>query len=230
MTSHCELIKELLTACRILDRNGIIDELGHFSVRIPGEDRVLMNGKISPGQATEDDIILLDLDGNKLDGKLEPAKEIPLHLVVYKRRPDILAVAHTHSPTIVALSAVGITLRAMDNLGATAFGMVAPIFEERGLVDNFDMGHRIMDAMGSSDIVVLKGHGNLIAGESIEESCISAIWAEKAARLQAQAMLLGDPHWFTEAEVKKVRSQVKTANAYKRAWNYYCWRYPAEPH
>ena len=124
MKAYHELITKLLTACRILDHEGIMDELGHFSVRVPGKDQVLINGKISPGQATEEDIILLDLDGNKLEGRLEAAKEIPLHLSVYQRRPDVMAIAHTHSPNIVALSAVGIMLRAMDNL-------VQPVLEAR---------------------------------------------------------------------------------------------------
>ena len=224
ITSYSELITDLLTACRILDHEGIMDELGHFSVRVPGKDLVLINGKISPGQATEADIILLDLEGNQLDGRLEAAKEIPLHLSVYQRRPDVMAVAHTHSPTIVALSASGIRLRAMDNLGATAFGKEAPMFEEYGLVDNFDMGHRIVDALGSSGIVVLKGHGDLVTGGSIEETCISAIWAEKAASLQAQAMMLGEPHWLPEAEAERVRDQVIAGKAYLRAWNYFRWR------
>lgn len=224
MKAYHELITKLLTACRILDHEGIMDELGHFSVRVQGKDQVLINGKISPGQATEEDIILLDLDGNKLEGRLEAAKEIPLHLSLYQRRPDVMAIAHTHSPNIVALSAVGIKLRAMDNLGATSFGSQAPIFEELGLVDNFDMGHRIVDTMGVSNLVVLKGHGNLVAGASIEETCISALWAEKAAGLQARAMMLGEPDWFPEQEVERVRDQVIGGKAFLRSWNYYSWR------
>lgn len=224
MESHGTLIQDLLTACRILDREGIMDELGHFSVRIPGKKRVLMNGKISPGQATEEDLVLLDLDGKRLDGRLEAAKEIPLHLAVYQRRPDVAAIAHTHSPTIVALSATGTRLRAMDNLGATAFGREAPMFDEYGLVDNFDMGYRIVDAMGSAGTVVLKGHGNLVTGGSIQEACVSAIWAEKSARLQYQAMLLGEPHWLPEEEVEKIHRQVTEGKAFQRTWNYYRWR------
>lgn len=218
------LVRDLLIACGILDHEGIMDELGHFSVRVPGTDRVLMNGKVSPGQATEEDIVLLDLEGNKLEGRLEAAKEIPLHLAVYQRRSDVVACAHTHSPAIVALSSVGVRIRAMDNLGATAFGSEAPIFEEFGLVDNFGMGHRMMDAMGASDMVVLKGHGNLVAGRSIQETCVAAVWAEKAASLQAQAMMLGEPHWYPEAEVEKVRRQVTAGKAHLRAWNYFRWR------
>ena len=224
MEPYEALVSGLLTAMRILDRENIMDELGHFSVRVPGEDKVLMNGTISPGQATEEDLVLLDLDGKKLEGRLDAAKEIPLHLAVFQRRPDVMAIAHTHSPTIVALSIAGMKLRAVDNLGATVFGKEAPVFEEYGLVDNFAMGYRIVDAMGSAGTVVLKGHGNVVTGKSIEECCVSAIWAEKAAKLQVQSMLLGEPHWYPEPEIEKVRKQVIEGKAFQRTWDYYRWR------
>jgi len=219
-----ELKKMVVTACHILDAEGIMDELGHFSARVPGEARVVMNGKVSPGQAVEEDLVLLDLDGKKIEGRLEPAKEIPLHLSVYQRRPEVMAVAHTHSPTVVALGMAGVTLKAMENLGATIFGTGVPLYEEYGLVDTFEMGYRIVDTMGHSQTILLKGHGNIVTGESIQETCISAIWAEKAARLQVQAMLIGTPQVYSEEEVRKVRGQVTGGKAFERAWNYYQWR------
>lgn len=219
-----ELKKMVVTACHILDAEGIMDELGHFSARVPGEARVVMNGKVSPGQAVEEDLVLLDLDGKKIEGRLEPAKEIPLHLSVYQRRPEVMAVAHTHSPTVVALGMAGVTLKAMENLGATIFGTGVPLYEEYGLVDTFEMGYRIVETMGHSQTILLKGHGNIVTGESIQETCISAIWAEKAARLQVQAMLIGTPQVYSEEEVRKVRGQVTGGKAFERAWNYYQWR------
>ena len=224
MTSFGELRKKIVTACRILDDQGVMDELGHFSVRPPGENLVLMNGKVSPGQATEEDLVLLDLNGNKIEGAGEPAKEIPLHLSIYQKRPDVTAVAHTHSPTVVALSIAGVRLQAMENLGATIFGDEIAQFDEYGLVDNFDMGYRIVHAMGSSNLIVLKGHGNLVAGKTIEESCISALWMEKAAQLQYQAMLVGKPQAYSAEETAKVRKQVSGGKAFERAWNYYRWK------
>ena len=218
------LTQNLVTACRILDAEDIMDELGHFSVRTPNEHRVLMNGKVSPGQATEHEIIHLDLDGNKIEGKLDPPKETPLHLAVYQRRPDVMAIAHTHSPTIVALSIAGVKLQAVDNLGATTFGEEAPLFEEYGLVDTFDMGYRIADAIGSHNLIVLKGHGNLVTGKSIEEVCVSAIWAEKSAFLQYQAMAIGKPHPYPKNEIDKIQKQVTAGKGFERAWNYYRWR------
>ena len=74
MEAISELKETLITACRILDREGMMDELGHFSVRCPEKGGVFINGKVSPGQATEEDIILLDLEGNKLEGDLEAAR------------------------------------------------------------------------------------------------------------------------------------------------------------
>ncbi len=224
MTVFAEVRKKIVTACKILDAQGVMDELGHFSARLPDENLVLMNGKISPGQATEEDLVLLDLEGNKREGKLEPAKEIPLHLSVYQKRPDIMAIAHTHSPTVVVLSMAGVKLKAMENLGATIFGGEIPQFEEYGLVDNFDMGYRIVHAMGSSNMIILKGHGNIVLGRTIEESCISALWAEKAAQLQYQALLVGNPRGYSTDEVAKVQKQVSGGKAFDRAWNYYRWK------
>jgi len=219
-----ELRQKVVLACKILDSEGIMDELGHFSVKLPGKDQVLMNGKISPGQAAEEDIVLLDLKGNRIEGRIEPAKEIPLHLSVYQRRLDVMAIAHTHSPAIVALSIAGIKLRALDNLGAIVFGTEVPLFEEYGLVDNFEMGYRMVDIMGSHNIIVLKGHGNIVTGRSIEETCVSAIWAEKAARLQFQAALLGKPHWYPDREIPKIQEQVRGGRGFERAWSYYRWK------
>jgi ribulose-5-phosphate 4-epimerase/fuculose-1-phosphate aldolase len=219
-----ELRQKVVQACRILDEQGIMDELGHFSARLPKENLVLMNGKVSPGQATDYDIVMLDLQGNKIDGRIEPAKETPLHLSIYQKRGDVMAIAHTHSPMIVALSIAGVQMRGVDNLGATVFGTGAPLFEECGLVDTFDMGYRIVTTMGSSSMVVLKGHGNIVTGESVEQCCVSAVWAEKAARLLHWAIQVGKPQGYAEEEVRKVREQVIAGKAYQRAWNYYRWK------
>jgi ribulose-5-phosphate 4-epimerase/fuculose-1-phosphate aldolase len=219
-----ELKQRLITACRILDREGIMDELGHFSVRCPERGGVLINGKVSPGQAREEDIILLDLNGNKLEGGLEPASECPLHLAVYQKRPDVMAVAHTHSPMVVTLSIAGIKLRTVENQGASIIGHGAPVFEKYGLVDSFELGHEVAETLGTHAICVLKSHGNIVVGGSIEEACVLTIWAEKSARYQYRAMLLGEPHWYPEGEIEKMNRQQRRGKGYVRTWNYYKWK------
>jgi L-ribulose-5-phosphate 4-epimerase len=224
MSSFSELKEKLITACRILDREGIMDELGHFSVRCPEKDGILVNGGVSPGQAREKDLIVLDLEGNRLEGDLEPALEIPLHLAVYRKRPDVKAIAHTHSPMVVTLSIAGVPIRTVENQGASIIGSRAPVFEKYGLVNSFELGYEVAETMGSQNICVLKSHGNIVVGESIEEVCVGAIWAEKAARYQYQAMLLGEPHWYPEEDLEKVRQQVRKGKAHTRTWHYYRWK------
>ena len=224
METTAKLKEKLITACKILDREGVMDELGHFSVRCPEKGGVLINGKVSPGQATEKDIVLLDLDGNKLEGDLEPASESPLHLALYQKRPDVMAIAHTHSPMVVTLSIVGIPLRTVEIHGASVIGKEAPVFEKYGLVDSFELGYGVAEAMGSHNFCVLKSHGNLVAGGSIEEACVYAIWGEKAAGFQYHAMLLGEPHWYPEGEISKMIQQQIRAKGFLRTWNYYKWK------
>ena len=218
------LKQEVVTACQILDREGVLDELGHFSARVPGQDLVVMNGRISPGRTTVEDLVVLDLQGNQIEGRLPPAKEIPLHLAVFQQRPDVMAVAHTHSATVVALSIARATLRAVDNLGAAVFGQEAPVFTEYGLVDNFEMAARMAEALGSSSVLVMKGHGNVVAGRSVRETCVYSVWAEKAAQLQYKAMLLGEPEWYPAADIEKVQEQMAAGKGYDRAWDYFVWR------
>lgn len=224
MGAISDLKKKLITACRILDSEGVMDELGHFSVRCPEGRGVFINGKVSPGQATEKDIILLDLDGKKLEGELEAASESPLHLALYQKRPDVMAIAHTHSPMVVTLSIAGVQMRTVENQGASIIGAGAPVFEKYGLVDSFELGYEVADTMGAQNFCMLKSHGNIVAGESIEEVCVKAIWAEKSARYQYEAMLLGEPHWYPEGELDRINQQQIRGKGHVRTWNYYKWK------
>lgn len=224
METVVQLKKTLITACKILDREGVLDELGHFSVRCPEKGGVLINGKVSPGQAREEDIILLDLDGNLIEGDLEPASESPLHLAVFQKRPDVQAVVHTHSPMINTLSIAGVPLRTVENQGASIIGREAPVFKKYGLVDSFELGYEVADVMGSHNICVLRSHGNIVVGGGIEQVCVWALWAEKAARYQYQAMLLGEPTWYPDQEFEKMRQQQARGKGHVRTWNYYKWK------
>ena len=220
-----ELKQKIATACRVLDNEGVMDELGHFSARCPDNNRILMNGGISPGQVSTQDMILLDLNGKKLEGELDPPKEIPLHLAIYQKRPEVMAIAHSHPPATISLSIAGAKLRAVDNMGAIVFGSgFVPMYEEYGLVDNFEMGFEIEKVMGPRTIVVLKGHGNIVTGRDIDEACLFAIWAEKAARLQYKAMQIGKPAWFPDNVIEKIRNQFVGGKAHGKALSYYQWR------
>jgi len=219
-----ELKENLIAACHILDRKGVMDEHGHFSVRCPEKGGVLMNGKVSPGQATVKDIVLLDLEGNKLEGDGEPAGESPLHLAVYQKRPDVMAMAHTHSPMIVTLSIAGIPLRTVENQGASVIGRGVPVFEKYGLINSFELGFEVAETLGTHRMCVLRSHGNIVVGNDIQETCVLAAWAERAALRQHQAMVVGEPIWYPEEELDKMREQEFSARGHLKTWNYYKWQ------
>ena len=187
-------------------------------VAADGTEGIKLAGQLDP------DIILLDLEGNKLEGDLEAASESPLHLAVYQRRPDVMAIAHTHSPMVVTLSIAGIPLRTVENQGASVIGPSAPVFEQYGLVDSFELGYGVADALGEQNICVLKSHGNIVVGGSIEEVCVWTMWAEKAARYQYQAMLLGQTQYYPEKEIDKMVKQQLKGKGHIRTWNYYKWK------
>lgn len=224
MANLDELKEDLVTACHILDRKGVMDEHGHFSVRCPEKGGVLMNGKVSPGQATVEDLVVLDLDGNKLEGRLEPVAESPLHLAVFRKRPDVMAVAHTHSPMIVTLSIAGIPLRTVENQGASVIGRGVPVFEKYGLINSFELAYEVAETLGPHRMCVLRSHGNIVVGNDIQETCVWAAWAERSALRQHQAMEVGEPIWYPEEELDKMREQEFRSRGHVKTWNYYKWQ------
>jgi L-fuculose-phosphate aldolase len=105
---------------------------------------------------------LLDLDGKKLEGDLEPASESPLHLTVYQKRPDVMAIAHTQSPMVITLSIAGVPMRPAENQGASVIGSRVPVFEKHGLVDSVELGYEVAEVLGPHKTCVLKSHGNIV--------------------------------------------------------------------
>lgn len=218
-----EAAQKLIKACRILDRAGVLDDLGHFSVRCDDGDHILMNAAMAPGQVTEKDLVIVNMEGEKRAGDRRPAREVPLHLAVYRRRPEVYAVAHTHSPSVVTLSIAGIPLTAVENTGAAVLPPEVPLYGSYGLVVDFDMANEVVDTMGRSNIVVLRGHGNLVAGASIEETCMTALYTERSARFQYQALMLGNASPFPASDREKLRKDFTDGMAIKRSWDYFEW-------
>jgi ribulose-5-phosphate 4-epimerase/fuculose-1-phosphate aldolase len=183
---------------------GILDGFGHISIRDPRDPaRYLMSRSVSPALVTEADIILHDLDNNAVEEKDRSQKlyyERWIHGEVYKARPDVNAVVHSHSPTVVPFASTKAPLRPLLH-NASFLGFGAPVFEIRDFVANSDLmistaelGRAMASTMGkTADVVLLRGHGNVVVGPSIQVAVFRAYYTEINARQQAQAMALG-PH------------------------------------
>src|SRR5919198_6430097 len=110
-----ELRDDVALANRIVHRMGLVTAFGHVSARIPGTDRFLLPTRASPALAHPDRLLVLNFDGQKLEGDGEPNTELWIHARIYAARPDVGAVAHVHSPACVALAQIGEPLRIIHN-------------------------------------------------------------------------------------------------------------------
>lgn len=188
-----ELQQEVAWACRILAMDGHGDlTLGHVSVRCPGDDLVYMkrNGR-GLGEVTPDDVLAIDLQMRKVDGVGSVHLEAAMHTAVYRLRPDVCAVIHTHPPYATALGATTVKLEFLSH-DAVLFPNGVSIFEETPeLITSNDLGTAVAQALGKRDVLLLRNHGVLLAGKSVPWAVLRAITLERAVRIQAIAASLG---------------------------------------
>jgi HCOMODA/2-hydroxy-3-carboxy-muconic semialdehyde decarboxylase len=217
------LVEELVLANHILFDQGVVDAFGHVSVRHDrAPDRFLLARNMAPGRVTADDIVGFTLDGDPVNaGGRKVYLERFIHGEVYRRRPDVVAVVHSHSHAIVPLSVVkGMRLRALFHM-AGFVGQGAPVFEIREaggdgtdlLISSNALGRALAEHFDGHDIVLMRGHGSTVVGGSLRQAVWRAVYAELNARYQIEAMRLGEVTFLTEAEsracVANVEAQVQ---------------------
>ena len=217
------LLEDLVAANHILFDQGVVDAFGHVSVRHDQRpDRFLLARNMAPGSVTLDDIIEYDLDGNPTNARGRKVYlERFIHGELFRRRPDVMAVVHSHSHSIVPLSVVkGAKLRALFHM-AGFIGQDAPVFEIRDvggdgtdlLISDNALGRALAEMFDGSDIVLMRGHGSTVVGGSIPQAVYRAVYAELNARYQLDASHLGEITFLTEAEgracVDRVEGQVQ---------------------
>jgi ribulose-5-phosphate 4-epimerase/fuculose-1-phosphate aldolase len=221
------LIEDLVTANRILADQGVLDAYGHISAR-DGDvrDRYWIARSMPPVEVTADDIIACDLDNNPVcTSETRLFFERVIHGEIYKARPDVMAVVHNHSPSLIPFCNSGTRLRPMT--GSAAFlGEGAPVFDIRSVDDDGDLnvctpaqGSALAKALGAHALVLLRGHGAVAVGVSIRQCVRRAIIAEKNAREQLQAALLGPTQFLTKSELDYgARMQPKDPDRAWRLW------------
>ena len=219
------LIDALVVANRILHRHGVVDAFGHVSARDPDSpDRFLLSRSLAPDQVTRGDIMTFDLDSNALDAdSRQPYLERFIHGAIYRARADVRSIVHSHSPSVIPFGAVGLPLRPLYHM-SSFLGAGSPTFDIREVAGDTDMlvrdpplGEALASALGEHSVVLMRGHGSTVVGASIEEAVFRAIYTETNARLQAQALALGDPTYLSEGE--SVKATRTNAGSVRRAWD-----------
>ena len=206
------LIEDLVAANHILFDQGVVDAFGHISVRHETRpDRFLLARNMAPGSVTAADIIEFTLDGDPVDANGRKIYlERFIHGEIYRRRPDVMSVVHSHSHAIVPLSVVkGARLQALFHM-AGFIGQAAPVFEIRDfageatslLISSQALGQALATKFDAADIVLMRGHGSTVVAGSIPLAVYRAVYAELNARYQLQASQIGEIEFLTEAEGK----------------------------
>jgi HCOMODA/2-hydroxy-3-carboxy-muconic semialdehyde decarboxylase len=218
------LLEDLVAANRILSDHGVLDAYGHISARDPGNPRYYwISRSMAPALVTATDIIACDLDNNPMrPGETKLFFERVIHGEIYKARPDVMAVLHNHSPSLIPFCNSDTRLRPM--VGSAAFlGEGAPVFDIRTVDDEGDLNictlaqaKGLVQALGRHCLVLLRGHGAVAVGDAIRQVVRRAIIAESNAKLQMQATLLGPVHFLTPSEIEYAgRAKPKDPD---RAW------------
>jgi ribulose-5-phosphate 4-epimerase/fuculose-1-phosphate aldolase len=218
-----ELKEKLAYSCNILAEEGHWDNiLGHVSVRIPGQDRILMKPhSFGFEEIRPQHIIVVDLNGKKVEGKYERHSEVFIHTEIYKARADVNCVVHSHPPYATAFGALRQPLRPISHEG-NVFYEGLPLFDyTTALVRTPELGKEVANSLGKCRGVLMKNHGSTVVGESIEVATLYAIFLEKAARIQLLATASGEPSWTSDEETKIKYEQIYTPHRMGTMWEYF---------
>ena len=193
-----EVMEEFASASRILADQGVFDAFGHVSMRHPSDpNRYLMSRSLAPALVTADDIMEYDLDSEAVDAQGRSSfLERFIHGEVYKARPDVQSVVHSHSPSVVPFSLVPNQMRAMyHNAAFIAEGVpVFDIAEKFGatdmLVGNGEKGRELARVLGAKPVCLMRAHGSVATGPSLKHAVFRAVYTEMNCRLQLQTTML----------------------------------------
>jgi HCOMODA/2-hydroxy-3-carboxy-muconic semialdehyde decarboxylase len=217
------LIHDLVAANRILADQGVVDAYGHISVR---QDRdpghYLMSRSLAPEMVAAGDIMEYDLNSNPVDARGRSLYvERFIHGEVYSARPDVKAIVHCHSPTVIPFSVSTFALRPLYHMSAFV-GEGIPIFDIRDaagvtdmLIRNPALGAALAQKLGSKPAVLMRGHGAVVTGSSLAQAVGRSVYLEINAKLQAQAMMLGGAIEYLDAGEARLAAPL---DGYQRAW------------
>ena len=220
------LIEDIVAGSRILADFGVVDAFGHVSARHPtNPNRFLMSRSLAPALVTADDVMEFDLDGNAVDARGRPVfLERFIHGEIYKARPDVMAVVHTHSPGVIPFTVTKVPLRPMFH-NAAFLGAGVPVWEIRKDFGETDMlvrdpllGKSLAQMLGDKSVVLMRGHGDVTVGPSVKVAVFRAYYTDVNARLQTQAAALGGDINFLTPEESAKADAINLA-VLDRVWN-----------
>jgi ribulose-5-phosphate 4-epimerase/fuculose-1-phosphate aldolase len=215
-----QLKQDLVDALSMMERAEVIDFNGHMSCRVPGAAHILINsGKSVRSALTPADVIEIDLDGKPIGTDVVPPMEFHLHSAIYRKRPDVNAVAHTHPVWSTLFSMTGQPVQPVT-MQAAVMGPVQ-VFEQTASINERGLAEKLAEALGPHRVCMLKSHGAVTTGADIVEAFVLAIYLEETARRQYLARAIGTPYTLTLAEVEKIGTNLRKPHLLRKVWDYH---------
>lgn len=210
--THDDIKQKLIVAGKILVAEGQDDfTRGHISMRLPDNPALFFMKPHSVGldEITMENILTIDLDGNVVAGTARRHSEVYIHSEIFKARPDVQSVIHTHPPHAVALSASGRPLKCYSQPGALFYEALGVYSDTIALIRSPALGKGVAAALGPHRAVLLKNHGVAVVGATVEEAVINVIMLENAAQVQMLTEAAGDPGpEFPREDIETLRKQI----------------------
>jgi len=225
LSASRNLIQDLVASSRILATHEVLDAYGHVSARSDQRpDRFVMSRAVAPALVTAADLMELDADSEALAGdKRKGFIERYIHGEIYRMRPEVMAVVHSHSPSSIPFGAARTKLRPIYHMGSFLWSG-APVFDIRKvrvendlLIRDRPLGKALAGSLGACTCVLMRGHGMTVVGRSVPEAVFRSIYTEMNARLQLQATQLEGPIEFLSDEEGR-RSTESNRGTLERPW------------
>jgi L-ribulose-5-phosphate 4-epimerase len=191
---------------KLLEHNLVALTMGNMSARDPETGYVVIKpAGVEYPDITIEDMVVVNLKGEVVDGRLRPSTELPLHLVIYQKRSDVNAIIHTHSPYATAFAVVGQDLPALTGEASALGGTIRVAEYKRG--GSWELGEAAAAALGDRDAVLLRNHGIITTGPTLKHAFYAAVIVEDGARVYIMAKIIGTPNPLPEDQVKSIRHE-----------------------
>jgi L-fuculose-phosphate aldolase len=222
--THRSLKEQLILAGKVLVAEGQDDfTRGHISFRLP-DDRNLFFMKahsIGLDEITMQNILTIDLEGAVVAGTARRHSEVYIHSEIFKARPDVNCIIHTHPTYSIALSATGRGLKCYSQPGALFYQALGSYTDTINLIRSHAMGAGVARALGNGRAVLLKNHGVVVTGATIAEAVIGTIMLENGAMVQLLVEAAGDPApEFSRADIEKLKADISQPEQFTINFDY----------
>lgn len=215
-----QLKQDMVSACRILAQQKLVEGFGHISARIAGADHFLITPRIGLALVEEADILTMDLTGSVVDGAQPAPFEAWLHAAIMGVKPRVTAITRIHARAANIFSVCDRQLEPVHNHGSFFSGGV-PVFFKPDLISNETLGAEVAEALGDRPAILLRGNGQVTVGRTVPEAVMMAIYLEEAAQILYGALQIGTPIPLTIDENQQRQVEALPAVDLERAWRFF---------